>query len=320
MKARIFPSKTTGFLINFVSHTNLDRARYDACIAQAANGMPYAFSWYLDQIAGKWDVLVSGDYEAVCPLPWNAKWLGLKQVYQPLFCQQLGVFSKNLPGPELVHSFLEAIPPSFRRVLICLNEKNAATEMPGWEIRRRSNFLLDLHRPWEAIEAGYSKSLKKRLRKAREEHKLVEAPLLPEDLSRLYQSQLGDRVECPPRMYKRFEGVMREAIARDLGRIWGATDLRGELLAAGFFLQSHGRIINMFGASTAMGKDFHSMHFLLDALIRRHAGQSLLLDFEGSSIPSIAYFFGSFGAEEHSYSCILKDRMPGVLRWLKKGI
>ncbi|MBK6902678.1 MAG: GNAT family N-acetyltransferase [Saprospirales bacterium] len=305
-------------MIRHLSNTSIDRARYDACIAQAANGMPYAFSWYLDQIAGKWDVLVSGDYEAVCPLPWNAKWLGLKQVYQPLFCQQLGVFSKNLPGPELVRSFLEAIPPTFRRVLICLNEKNAVAEMPGWEIRPRSNFLLDLHRPWEVIEAGYSKSLKKRLRKAREEHKLVEAPLSPEDLSRLYQSQLGEKVECPPRMYRRFEGVMREAIARDLGRIWGATDLRGELLAAGFFLQSHGRIINMFGASTAMGKDFHSMHFLLDALIRRHAGQSLLLDFEGSSIPSIAYFFGSFGAEEVHYKCVGRDGMPKILRKLKE--
>jgi hypothetical protein len=318
-KDRILQLKAIFPLIRHLSHTSIDRARYDACIAQAANGMPYAFSWYLDQIAGKWDVLVSGDYEAVCPLPWNAKWLGLKQVYQPLFCQQLGVFSKNLPGPELVRSFLEAIPPTFRRVLICLNEKNAVAEMPGWEIRPRSNFLLDLHRPWEAIEAGYSKSLKKRLRKAREEHALVEAPLSPRELSKLYQSQLGEKVECPPKMYKRFEGVMREAIARDLGRIWGATDLRGELLAAGFFLQSHGRIINMFGASTAMGKDHHSMHFLLDALIRRHAGQSLLLDFEGSSIPSIAYFFGSFGAEEHSYSCLLKDRMPGVLRRLKEG-
>ncbi|MBK7337672.1 MAG: hypothetical protein IPJ00_16600 [Saprospirales bacterium] len=56
-------------MIRHLSNTSIDRARYDACIAQAANGMPYAFSWYLDQIAGKWDVLVSGDYEAVCPFP-----------------------------------------------------------------------------------------------------------------------------------------------------------------------------------------------------------------------------------------------------------
>ena len=304
-------------MIHHIPHTSIDRSPYDACIARAANGMPYAFSWYLDAMAGKWDALVWGDYEAVCPLPWNAKWLGLKQVYLPLFCQQLGVFAEKAPAPEVVRAFLEAIPAAFRKVLICLNEKNEVDELPGWEVYQKPNYLLGLNRPWEAIESGYSKSLKKRLRKAREEHTLVADPLLPENLSRLYQQQVGEKVECPPRIYRRFERVMQEAIARGLGRIWCAADAGGELLAAGFFLQSHGRLINVFGASTARGKERHSMHFLLDALIRRHAGQPWVLDFEGSSIPSIAYFFGSFGAEEVSYPCILKDGMPGVLRRLK---
>lgn len=291
-------------MIRKISHTALDRDRYDACIEQAANGMPYAYSWYLDAMAGRWDALVLGDYQAVCPLPWNAKLLGIRQVYQPLFCQQLGVFAKETPSPELVRDFLKAIPRIFWRVQLCLNEKNAVGTLSGWRVRQRPNFLLDLNRPWEEIEAGYSKSLKKRLRKAREAHRLVESPLSPEELSALYQRQLGDKVECPPPVYRRFERVMREALARGKGRIWGAERLDGELLAAGFFLQDHGRLINVFGASTEKGKELHSMHFLLDALIQHHAGQPWVLDFEGSAIPSIAYFFGSFGAEEGVYAWV----------------
>lgn len=291
-------------LIRRIPHTALDRDRYDACIEQAANGLPYAFSWYLDAMAGKWDALVLGDYEAVCPLPWNAKLLGLRQVYQPFFCQQLGVFAKEAPSPELVRDFLKAIPRTYWRVRLCLNEKNAVEALPGWRVRKRPNFLLDLNRPWGEIEAGYSKSLKKRLRKAREAHRLVESPLSPEELSALYQRQLGDKVECPPPVYRRFERVMREALARGKGLILGAASHDGELLAAGFFLQSHGRLINVFGASTEAGKELHSMHFLLDALIQGHAGQPWVLDFEGSSIPGIAYFFGSFGGEEVNYGCV----------------
>jgi hypothetical protein len=49
-------------LIRRIPHTALDRSRYDACIAAAANGMPYAFSWYLSEMAGKWEALVEGDY------------------------------------------------------------------------------------------------------------------------------------------------------------------------------------------------------------------------------------------------------------------
>ncbi|MCB9282897.1 MAG: GNAT family N-acetyltransferase [Lewinellaceae bacterium] len=304
-------------MIRHLPHTALDRTRYDACIAGAANGKPYAFSWYLDAMAGKWDALVLGEYEAVCPLPWNAKWLGLKQVYQPFFCQQLGVFAKETPSLEMVQAFLEAIPPAFRKVYICLNEKNEVENLPGWDIHHRPNYLLDLNRPWEELEAGYSKSLKKRLRKARELHELIEAPLTPEALSKLYQQQVGDKVECAPAIYRRFETVMHQAIARNLGRIWGAASPDEELLAAGFFLRSHSRLINVFGASTEKGKELHSMHFLLDALIQQHARKGWVLDFEGSAIPSIAYFFGSFGAKEERYACVGMDGMPGVLRWLR---
>ena len=319
MKGRILQPKVENQpLIRHLPHTALVRDRYDACIAVAANGMPYAYSWYLDTMAGRWDALVLDDYEAVCPLPWNAKWLGLKQVYQPFFCQQLGVFAKETPSPELVKSFLEALPSSFRKVHLCLNEKNEVEELPAWEVRYRPNYLLDLNHPWEELESGYSKSLKKRLRRARELHELIEAPLTPEALSRLYRQQVGDKVECPPAIYRRFEKVMQQALARDLGRIWGAAGPEGEILAAGFFLQSHGRLINVFGASTEKGKELHSMHFLLDALIKRHAGQAWVLDFEGSSIPSIAYFFGSFGAKEVEYACVGRDGMPGVLKMIKQ--
>ncbi|MBK7409853.1 MAG: hypothetical protein IPJ40_18490 [Saprospirales bacterium] len=306
-------------MIRHLPHTAIDRSRYDASIAAAANGMPYAFSWYLDAMAGRWDVLVLGDYEAVCPLPWNAKWLGLKQVYQPFFCQQLGVFAKEIPSPELVKSFLDAIPNSFRKVHLCLNEKNAAGELSGWEIHQRPNYLLHLNRPFETIESHYAKSLKKRLRKARTLHQLVEYPLSPEALSALYQKQIGDKVECPPAAYRHFEQVMHQAITRKLGTIWGATDSAGELTVAGFFLQSHNRLINVFGASTPKGKALHSMHFLLDALIRKHAGQDWVVDFEGSAIPSIADFFGSFGAGEVHYTCVGRDGMPGVLKRIKKA-
>jgi hypothetical protein len=49
--------------------------------------------WHLDRTAVVWDALVWGDYEFVMPLPVRKKW-GIQYVYQPLFCQQLGIFPK----------------------------------------------------------------------------------------------------------------------------------------------------------------------------------------------------------------------------------
>jgi len=44
----------------------------------------------------------------------------------------------------------------------------------------------------------------------------------------------------------------------------------------------------------------------------------MLLDFEGSDIPSLAFFYSSFGAVEERYSAIKLNRLPGLVKWLKK--
>jgi len=43
------------------------------------------------------------------------------------------------------------------------------------------------------------------------------------------------------------------------------------------------------------------MHFLFDKLIDKFSGHNLTLDFEGSSIATIARFYEGFGAEEETF-------------------
>ena len=288
-------------MIHHIRHRELDRRRWDDCLAQAGFGLPYAYSWYLDVVAPGWDALVLGDYEAVFPLPWNRRLFGFRQVYQPYFAQQLGLFGRSLPDRALLETFIRALPPSFRRVKVCLNEQNAALLPPeaGWEVK--TNYLLPLSPDYGSLFAGYSKSLRKRVRRAREEHALVEDPLSPVELTALYRAHQGQKLSLKEADYARVARLMQAAIDRGHGRIWGATDAAGELRVAVFFLESHGRLINLFGSSDERGRELHSMHFLLDALIERHAGSELIFDFEGSSIPSIASFFASFGSEARSY-------------------
>ena len=62
--------------------------------------------------------------------------------------------------------------------------------------------------------------------------------------------------------------------------------------------------------STVEGKSMNAMHYLLDHLIEKHAGQQIVLDFEGSSIPGLAHFFKSFGAEKKEFSLLTRRRFP----------
>jgi hypothetical protein len=50
--------------------------------------------------------------------------------------------------------------------------------------------------------------------------------------------------------------------------------------------------------------------------IKEHAGQPLILDFEGSADLNVARFYKGFGASETGFSEILINRLPGKVNRL----
>ena len=73
--------------IQYLSHDEIDKPKWDRCIDEAPNGLIYSYSFYLDHMAKHWDGLVlskgphsDNDYEAVMPLTWNKKY-GLHYLY-----------------------------------------------------------------------------------------------------------------------------------------------------------------------------------------------------------------------------------------------
>ena len=106
--------------IEFLKRDDIDTTKWDNCIARSVNGIVYAYSWYLDIVAENWGALIADDYQAVFPLTYNKKY-GISYIYQPLFTQQLGLFSVGSISHTLVSEFLQAIPSEFKFIAISLN-------------------------------------------------------------------------------------------------------------------------------------------------------------------------------------------------------
>src|SRR6187431_1007687 len=102
--------------IQYLSHKEIDKTKWDACIEQASNGLIYPYSFYLDSMSKHWDALVLNDYEAVMPLTWNKKY-GFYYLYQPAFTASLGVFGKSLTK-EVIEDFVSMFPSKFKLVEI----------------------------------------------------------------------------------------------------------------------------------------------------------------------------------------------------------
>jgi hypothetical protein len=151
--------------LQYLHRNQIDTARWDQCIANAPNGLLYAYSFYLDHMSPQWDALVLGDYEAVMPLTWRKKF-GISYLYQPFVTVPLGVFSSGPIDQALMETFIDHIPGKFKLIEIYLNTANNCFNSPFIEPRR--NYVLPLTGSYESIEQHYNRHARRKLKKASE--------------------------------------------------------------------------------------------------------------------------------------------------------
>lgn len=297
--------------IVYLKRKDIDVQAWDQCIQQAPNGLLYAYSWYLDCVCPHWDALVLGHYEAVMPLPWNAKW-GIRYSMQPFFAAQLGVFGAALSS-KLVEKFLTCIPAQFRYLHLFLNEANNHIAFSSGQLRLRHNYLLSLHQPYEQLRAQYREQTKRNIAKADKAGIRLHASLPIDLLIQQNHQQLAPLTRLGPKDFARFERAFRETQIRGKAQCWAVLDSNERLLSGAAFLYSHQRAYYSLAANTAQGKTLGTSHWLIDAFIQEHAGSPLTLDFEGSNIPGLAFFYSSFGAQDHPYPQLILNRLPWPL-------
>jgi len=290
------------------------------CIMHSPQPMVYAYSWYLDIVCSGWEGLVAGDYEAVFPLTRNQK-LGIHYLYQPFFTQQLGLFSRSKDLKYTVEGFLSAVPPKYKYIDICLNESNFQ-DLKSIEFQTLPNYLLDLSNSYEEIYDQYQPKCRKSIRHFVENNEKQNFAFAenvdPNVLIHLFREYLGEKVpELNEGHYHILESLIMECLEMNLGEIWLLHTSNGMPYAGVFFLDSPGRKIYLFAATSKLGRENNAMFFLLDEFIHKYHGQKLLLDFEGSSIPGLAHFYEGFGARRVSYPQVRINKLPRILRWIK---
>ena len=297
--------------INYLTRDQIDIGKWDSCIHNAFNKLPYAFSYFLDNMAPGWGALIVGDYRMVMPLTWKKKW-GIKYLYQPPFIQQLGVFSNNkISGNELA-SFIAAIKNQFRFAEIFLNYENLDPTASA-----RQNYILPLSTGYEQLKAGYKNDLLKNLRvAAKAQIRFGEGEL--ETSLQSYQYEYNRRLPHVKRYdYDAFRNVCLSAASNNKLIIRSAYDSDGVMLSSAIFILDAGRLVLSLSVTTSDGRLQSANHFLLDQVIREFAGRSIILDFEGSEIPGIAHFYKNFGAVNQPYYFYRFNHFPWWIRIVK---
>lgn len=297
--------------LRFINQEQLDRMKWNGCIARSSTPRVYAEAWYLDLVSPGWTSLVYGDYAHVMPLTVSQKF-GISFLLQPIFAQQLGIFPE---APEHIQaSFLHAVARRFRYAAIQMNTSCSGVFSEVFSAERRLNLVLDLAVSYQNLRENYSSHTIRKIRKAEKQGVFVVKGLSPNDYIDLKDRANASRLPVKP--MQTLKRIISNTVANGMGVIYSAYTPDNSLCAAAFFLRSGKQIVYLNAVSTDEGKQTNAMHLLVDRFIRDHAGKSLWLDFEGSSIEGIARFYEGFGAQPEYYISLKMNRFPAVLRWL----
>jgi hypothetical protein len=301
--------------IQYLTQQQIDKPKWDNCIDKAGNGLIYGYSFYLDYMAPRWDALVMNDYEMVMPLTWNKKY-GIYYLYQPFLTAQLGVFGNTITG-ETLEAFLKAIPVKFKFLDIYLNHNNVFP-LKEFELYQRSNYVLDINKPYEELYNNYRENIQRNIRKSLQAGCTLQKDFNPERVIELALQQMETHSKESGENVSGFRKLYDYLHKKQMAVTYGILSAQNELVASCVFFFSHKRAYYILVGNHPNGKTIGSSHALIDAFIKDYAGKNLLLDFEGSDIRNLAFFYSSFGAVEEKYAAIKLNRLPFYLKWLKK--
>ncbi len=306
----------TTYSIQYLTRRQIDIAKWDHCIYGAVNGNIYGYSWYLDAMAKNWDALVLGDYQTVMPLTWNKKY-GFYYLYQPAFTASTGVYGNQLNN-EIINAFIRAIPKKFKLVEISLNAGNL---LPGHELPdsvNRVNYILPLQEDYTVIRKRYRDNHKRNIQKAIQYGCTLQKGIAIDDIIGLSKDSLQHLLPPMDEDYERLKKLYQHLLTTGKTDSYGVYDNKQQLMASCVFFFSHQRAYYILVGNNPLGKTIGASHYLVDSFIQEHAGTHLTLDFEGSDIRSLAFFYNGFGAGIEYYPALRINRLPFYLKWLKK--
>lgn len=285
-----------------LQRSDIDAARWDACVAASPRARIYGTSLFLDRMADEWDGIVLDDYRAVLPLPRRRKY-GIDYLCPMPFSGPLAVYGKE-PLPCDTLDVLQQIPARFR--LWDINLDVQGRDLP-WPSTTRNNHVLPLDHPYAELSAGFREALRQTLGQERE-HGHVRAGI---SMDTLLEEALaaGALAGTSPYDRLRLKRLYQDLSVREKAFTLGWVE-DGRIVAGALFFRSPGRIYYMAAWSGEEGRKCGAAARLLDTVIREYAGMDAVLDFEGSDIPGVAFFFEGFGARPEPYRLVRRRRFP----------
>ncbi len=301
-------------MIAYLKNDEIDRSRWDDCLAEIAGIRPYAYSWYLDIMSPGWEALVDDDYCSLFPLT-RAKKYGFNYIATPVFLQQLGLFTPDGDRKKIALEFISFMPEFYRLIDLNIGQE---VKCPGYTVTPKFNFELHPGKSYETIWLNYMSDCRRNINIARRYPQDIIDDAKPQEVISLFRNNISKRAGViREASYRRLHSLMDHCLRTGKGRILGVRSPKGKLLWGIFVIDTADRITLLFTAGSRKSRELRTAYHVIDHIIKTNAGTGRTVDFAGSSVPSIAIFMKSFGGEQTTYWRLYRNTLPWPARLLK---
>ena len=313
----------------YLKHSDIDLEQWDAVVAHSPQRQVYAMSWYLNVVSPGWEGVVetdgAGAYITVMPVPWQSK-LAIRYVQQPLFCQQLGVYSLEASIAEVTYqAFTQEVYQRFRYVVgYNFNTDNILPKplLPEVQQGQTLTLYLNLCSSYKQLYQNYTRDRKMNLKRAQKAGLQLEESKDIEPLIRFFREETEGRIyggvaaEAYEMLRKLHQVLRRKGIAK----LYYTTDRQGRKNGGCLFIIWGGRIVYIFNAAPQHGRKQNGRTLIIDHMIQKHAGQEVLFDFESpdEGEQDILHFYKSFGPAVKPIPVLKYNRLPGGIKLLRE--
>jgi len=301
-------------MIIYLKNNEIDHEQWDACVKQSPRVKPYGFSWFLDIMSPGWEGLIDDDYDSVFPIT-GARKFGIQYIATPIFLQQLGAYSPDKQLQKALNEFIEYIPDFYRFIDLCVGQR---IDSDKFHVTMRANYELNLSAPYEKLYDKFSKHCRRNIEKSMKKKPEIIDDVHPEELVELFINNRGAEIKrIKSRDYQRLINLMNYCRRNRKGRLLGVRTSKKKLIYGIFLVEIKGNTTMLLVVNTNESREKRTGYFIVNELIKELAGTKTILDFAGSSIPSIASFMESFGSINVPFYRIYRNRLIWPVRMFK---
>jgi hypothetical protein len=252
-------------------------------------------SWFLSSVATGWRAIKdsTGHYRmalferSVAGIPF--------MLFQPPFLQSVPIIPPTYDQLPDLYPFLSRM---YLRFAI------QSTEKFTLQIKAQEaiNFVLPLDKSADQLFHGFSENRKRNIRKLEKSsveyliHHSIDALV-----AHFRASKTANQWPLTRSLEEKLKAILHHRPTDHAAFVLEARDKAGNFLAAGLFVFGCGRITCILGASSSKGREYTAMAGIFWFLIQRHAGTSVILDFEGGQLPGTGRFYREFGSIAENY-------------------